>query len=136
MSLSDANLADLAASIKRWGVELGFAEIRITDIDLSHAEAGLQAWLDAGMHGEMDYMATHGMMRARPAELVPGTVRVISARMNYLPRDTETGGDNDWRAREEARLADPGAAVISVDRKSTRLNSSHITISYAVFCLK
>ncbi|MET0322820.1 MAG: tRNA epoxyqueuosine(34) reductase QueG [Duganella sp.] len=110
MSVSETNLAHLALSIKRWGVELGFAEIRITDIDLRHAEAGLQAWLDAGMHGEMDYMATHGMLRARPAELVPGTVRVISARMNYLPRDTE----NDWREREARRLADPGAAVISV----------------------
>jgi epoxyqueuosine reductase len=124
MSLSESNLAELALSIKRWGVELGFAEIRITDIDLSHAEAGLQAWLDAGMHGEMDYMASHGMMRARPAELVPGTVRVISARMNYLPRASEmadgeggagsVGGDEDWRAREARRLADPGAAVISV----------------------
>ena len=110
MSLSESNLAELAQRIKHWGVALGFAEIRITDIDLSHAEAGLQAWLDAGMHGEMDYMATHGMLRARPAELVPGTVRVISARMNYLPRDTE----NDWREREARRLADPGAAVISV----------------------
>jgi epoxyqueuosine reductase len=114
MSLSETNLAELALSIKRWGVELGFAEIRITDVDLSHAEAGLQAWLDAGMHGEMDYMASHGMKRARPAELVPGTIRVVSARMNYLPRDTETAGEHDWRAREAARLADPGAAVISV----------------------
>jgi epoxyqueuosine reductase len=124
MSLSESNLAELALSIKRWGVELGFAEVRITDIDLSHAEAGLQAWLDAGMHGEMDYMASHGMMRARPAELVPGTVRVISARMNYLPRASEmadgeggagsVGGDEDWRTREARRLADPGAAVISV----------------------
>ena len=119
MSLPESNLAELALSIKRWGVELGFAEIRITDIDLSHAEAGLRAWLDAGMHGEMDYMAAHGMLRARPAELVPGTVRVISARMNYLPREAETGleaapeGD-DWRGRERRRLGDPGAAVISV----------------------
>jgi epoxyqueuosine reductase len=85
-------LAELALSIKRWGTELGFAEIRITDIDLSHAEAGLQAWLDAGMHGEMDYMAAHGMKRARPAELVPGTVRVVSARMDYLPTDTPPTG--------------------------------------------
>lgn len=122
MSLPESNLAELALSIKRWGVELGFAEIRITDIDLSHAEAGLRAWLDAGMHGEMDYMAAHGMMRARPAELVPGTVRVISARMNYLPREAETGAEaapgedeaDDWRERERRRLADPGAAVISV----------------------
>ena len=125
MSLPESNLAELALSIKRWGVELGFAEIRITDIDLSHAEAGLRAWLDAGMHGEMDYMAAHGMMRARPAELVPGTVRVISARMNYLPREVEIGvkagreagleaEEEDWRERERRRLADPGAAVISV----------------------
>ena len=114
MSLSESNLAELALSIKRWGVALGFAEIRITDVDLSHAEAGLQAWLDAGMHGEMDYMASHGMKRARPAELVPGTIRVVSARMNYLPRDTETGGDNDWRAREEARLADPAYRDVAV----------------------
>src|ERR1700751_699468 len=100
MSLSESNLAELAASIKRWGVELGFAEVRITDVDLSHVEPGLQAWLDAGMHGEMDYMAAHGMKRARPAELVPGTVRVISARMDYLPQTTPP----DWREREEARL--------------------------------
>ncbi|WP_256078245.1 tRNA epoxyqueuosine(34) reductase QueG [Massilia sp. YIM B04103] len=113
MSLSQANLAELAAAIKAWGVELGFAEVRITDIDLSAAEAGLQAWLDAGMHGEMDYMASHGMKRARPAELVPGTVRVITARMNYLPPDKE-GESEDWREREARRLADPSAAVISV----------------------
>jgi epoxyqueuosine reductase len=104
------NLDELASSIKAWGVELGFAELRIADIDLSHAEAGLQAWLDAGMHGEMDYMATHGMKRARPAELVPGTVRVITARMDYLPAAL----DADWRARETARTTDPQAAVISV----------------------
>ena len=102
MSLSETNLAELALSIKRWGVELGFAEVRITDVDLSHAEAGL--------HGEMDYMASHGMKRARPAELVPGAVRVVSARMNYLPGATES----DWRERERARLDDPAAAVISI----------------------
>ncbi len=109
-TLSETDLAELATSIKRWGGELGFADVRITDIDLAHAEPGLQAWLDAGMHGEMDYMAAHGMKRARPAELVPGTVRVVSARMDYLPTDTPP----DWRAREARRLADPSAAVISV----------------------
>lgn len=110
MSLTPSQLAELADAIKAWGKELGFAEVRIADIDLSAAEAGLQAWLDAGMHGEMDYMASHGMKRARPAELVPGTVRVITARMNYLPQSL----DEDWRERERARLADPSAAVISV----------------------
>jgi len=104
------NLDELVHSIKAWGTELGFAEVRVADIDLSAQEAGLQAWLDAGMHGEMDYMAAHGMKRARPDELVPGTVRVITARMNYLPEAM----DEDWREREAARIADPSAAVISV----------------------
>ena len=110
VSLSQANLDELASRIKAWGLALGFAEVRIADIDLSAAEAGLQAWLDAGMHGDMDYMASHGMKRARPAELVPGTVRVITARMNYLPGTVDEG----WRERETARLSDPTQAVISV----------------------
>ena len=110
MTLPDTDLLALATTIKAWGQELGFAELRIADIDLQHAEAGLLAWLDANYHGDMDYMAAHGTKRARPAELVPGTLRVITARMNYLPAD---GGD-DWREREATRLAEPGAAVISL----------------------
>jgi epoxyqueuosine reductase len=110
MTVSNDNLTTLALAIKAWGRELGFAEIGIADIDLARHEAGLQAWLDAGRHGEMDYMAAHGMKRARPAELVPGTVRVITARMDYLPRDAEEG----WRVTEETRARDPQAAVISV----------------------
>ncbi|MGH8852954.1 MAG: tRNA epoxyqueuosine(34) reductase QueG, partial [Telluria sp.] len=104
------DLPELVRAIKAWGIELGFADVRIADVDLAHAEAGLQAWLDAGCHGEMDYMASHGMKRARPNELVPGTVRAIVARMDYLPA---TRGD-DWRARESARQREPGAAVVSV----------------------
>jgi epoxyqueuosine reductase len=100
----------LVQSIRDWGRELGFADVRIADVDLARHEAGLQAWLDAGHHGEMDYMASHGMKRARPAELVPGTVRAIVARMDYLPRDTP----DDWRARERLRQEDPRAAVVSV----------------------
>lgn len=103
------DLHELARAIKAWGRELGFADVRIADVDLAHAEEGLQAWLAAGHHGEMDYMASHGMKRARPAELVPGTVRAIVARMDYLPRDA-----GDWRAHEAARQLDPGAAVVSV----------------------
>lgn len=105
-----ADLSALAAAIKAWGQELGFAEVRITDTDLSAAEPGLQAWLDAGYHGDMHYMAAHGMRRARPAELVAGTVRVISARMDYLPTATQF----DWRQRETARVHDPQAAVVSI----------------------
>ncbi len=79
----------LAEQIKTWGQELGFQQVGITDIDLSQHEAELQRWLDAGYHGDMDWMARHGMMRARPAELLPGTIRVISVRMNYLPPHAE-----------------------------------------------
>ncbi|MGF6724096.1 epoxyqueuosine reductase [Paraburkholderia sp. GAS41] len=123
-------LAALALRIKTWGRELGFGAIGISDTDLSAAEANLAAWLEEGCHGEMDYMAKHGMKRARPAELVAHTRRVISARMAYLPSPAaahapaagegeEVGASAlpeplDWRAHEEARLADPAAAVVSI----------------------
>ena len=108
--LAASRLAQLALEIKAWGRELGLAEVRITDTELAEAETGLQAWLQQGFHGEMDYMAAHGTKRTRPAELVPGTVRVIMARLDYLPDETAP----DWRARERARLDDPAAAVVSV----------------------
>lgn len=79
------DLNQLAQNIKQWGLELGFQQVGITDTDLSASEPKLQAWLDKQYHGEMDWMARHGMMRARPHELLPGTLRVISVRMNYLP---------------------------------------------------
>lgn len=79
------DLVELAAEIVRWGRALGFAEVGITDTGLAAEEARLSAWLAAGRHGEMDYMARHGSRRARPAELLPGTIRVISARLDYLP---------------------------------------------------
>ncbi len=93
----------LAARIKRWGGELGFDAVGITDTDLSSAEAGLTDWLAAGYHGELDYMASHGTKRSRPAELVSGTQRVITARMNYLPP----------AAAMEDALADGSRAAIS-----------------------
>ncbi len=79
-------------------------------VDLSSSEPGLSAWLDAGFNGEMYYMATHGLKRARPAELVPGTVSVITARMNYLPQATS----NEWQAVEWSRLARPAEGIVSV----------------------
>ncbi|PWC15589.1 tRNA epoxyqueuosine(34) reductase QueG [Brenneria roseae subsp. americana] len=79
------DLSELAQLIKQWGQELGFQQIGICDTDLSHEEPKLQAWLDKQYHGEMEWMARHGMLRARPHELLPGTLRVISVRMNYLP---------------------------------------------------
>ena len=96
--------------LREWARELGFSQIGITGVDLAHAEAGLLDWLAAGFHGEMAYMAAHGLKRARPAELIPGTVSVISARMDYLPR---AAGD-DWAEHEHAAVRDPGRAVISL----------------------
>jgi len=75
---------ELLARIRAWGRELGFQSLGVSDVHLPEAERGLSAWLEAGFHGELDYMARHGVKRTRPAELVPGTLRVISARMNYL----------------------------------------------------
>ena len=82
----------LAGKIRVWAYELGFQAAGITDTDLSAAESGLLDWLAQGFHGEMNYMAKHGVKRSRPAELLQGTVRVISLRMNYLSaeaRDSE-----------------------------------------------
>lgn len=82
-TLLDLNL--LAHNIKQWGIEAGFQQVGICDTDLSLEEPKLQAWLDKQYHGDMAWMSRHGMMRARPHELHPGTLRVISVRMNYLP---------------------------------------------------
>ncbi len=83
----ERQLSQLAADLKRWGADLGFGAVGITGIDLSEDEARLERWLAAGRHGSMAYMARHGTRRSRPDELVPGTVRVICARLDYLPED-------------------------------------------------
>jgi epoxyqueuosine reductase len=88
--MSDINFTKLADNIKIWGSELGFQEIGISDIELSDAESHLQNWLQNNFHGEMDYMQRHGSMRSHPEELVPGTMRIISARMDYLPAEPQS----------------------------------------------
>ncbi len=100
----------LLAQLRGWGRELGFSQIGIAGIDLATAEAPLLAWLDNGFHGAMDYMAAHGLKRARPAELVPGTLSVVTARLDYLPRDTPA----DWQAREWQRLEAPDQAAVAL----------------------
>jgi epoxyqueuosine reductase len=102
--MHETELARLAQQIKHWGHELGFAGMGIADGNLRSAEAGLQAWLDQGFHGDMDYMAAHGVKRSRPAELVPGTVRIISARLDYFPPAASD---------PHAVLADPATAYVS-----------------------
>ena len=99
--------------LQAWAHELGFSQIGIAGVDLSQAEPGLQAWLEAGFHGTMQYMAAHGMKRARPSELRPGTASVITARMDYLPLPAGPR-EADWRDAETQRLHRPGEAVVSV----------------------
>jgi epoxyqueuosine reductase len=86
------NLNGLADAIKGWGKAMGFDQVGITDTDLASAEPHYQAWIKKGFHGAMDYMAKHGNKRTQPTELVAGTMRVISVRMDYQPpqaRDAE-----------------------------------------------
>jgi epoxyqueuosine reductase len=101
---------DLLAQLREWAASAGFSQIGVADVDLRSAEAGLLAWLDNGFHGDMAYMAAHGVKRARPAELVPGTVRVITARMDYLPHATP----GDWQAIEWQRIGDATQAALSI----------------------
>ncbi|AZC15982.1 MULTISPECIES: tRNA epoxyqueuosine(34) reductase QueG [Pseudomonas] len=103
MSVITQDLPALAQSIKDWGRELGFQQVGISGLDLAEHESHLERWLAAGYHGEMEYMGAHGNKRSRPAELVPGTLRVVSLRMDYLPGDTQMA----------QRLAQPSKAYVS-----------------------
>lgn len=89
MTTSKINYQALADKIKCWGEELGFSQVGFSDIDLSSHEKALTDWLGNNYHGKMDYMAKHGLMRARVQELVEGTTRVISVRMDYLPPEAK-----------------------------------------------
>jgi epoxyqueuosine reductase len=103
------DLAALARDIKSWGRELGFQRVGIASVDLAADERRLDAWLAARRHGEMGYMARHGHKRSRPADLVPGTLRVVSARMDYWPEQRTA----TLHARAEAVLADSAKGYVS-----------------------
>ncbi|MEJ2592084.1 MAG: tRNA epoxyqueuosine(34) reductase QueG [Candidatus Thiodiazotropha sp.] len=94
----------MTRQVVRWGMELGFDAVGIADTDLSLAEQRLERWLADGFHGEMGYMSRHGSKRSRPAELLPGTLRVISARLDYLPEP---------QTQSEHALQDPARAFIT-----------------------
>jgi epoxyqueuosine reductase len=91
----------LKRDIRQWAQQAGFQEIGISGVDLGAAETRLLDWLAHDCHGEMDYMARHGTRRSRPAELVPGTVTVIAARMNYTPADAR----ESWSVIEDGTQA-------------------------------
>ncbi len=103
-ALSSSELEELADIIKRQGSSLGFQQIGIARADLGESEARFEQWLARGFHGEMSYMSYHGRKRTRPANLVPGTVRVIAARMDYWPAGS---------ADAEAQLDAPDRAYVS-----------------------
>lgn len=103
-SLSEQQLQTLHSAIQDWGKALGFQQLGVTDVDLSLHEPRLEQWLANNFHGEMEFMARHGSKRSRPELLVPGTIRVISARMDYLPDKDEA---------LEALLEEPTKAYIS-----------------------
>ncbi len=135
-------LPDIEA-LRGWARELGFASLGVADVDLSSAEPGLQAWLDAGFHGEMDYMARHGTKRARPAELVSGTVRAIMVALEYAPHDP------GWLGAARGALADDRRAYVSryalgrdyhkvvrarLQRLADRIQAQIGAFGYRVFC--
>ncbi|HEY2273958.1 MAG TPA: tRNA epoxyqueuosine(34) reductase QueG [Steroidobacteraceae bacterium] len=83
---------------------LGFDALGVTAVDIPEDERHLLRWLNAGFHGEMGYMRRHANLRGNPQELLPGTVRIVSVRMDYWPGEA--------RAAEEV-LADPELGYIS-----------------------
>ena len=104
------DLSALALRIRRWGEQLGFSRVGISDVDVEQAAERLDAWLADGRHGDMDYLQRHAELRADPTRLLPGALRVIAARMDYLPRDAP----EDWAQREFDRIAKPNEAVVSI----------------------
>jgi len=100
----DIDFVQLARNIKSWGLELGFQQVGITDTRLDEDEAHLLSWLDDNHHGEMHYMAAHDGKRSRPQELVPGTLRIISVRMDYWPEQADPAN---------SVLDDPARAYVS-----------------------
>ena len=85
----DPDYYSLAEQVKQWGNELGFQQIGITDTDLAQDEQYLLKWLEKDMHGDMDYMQRHGSKRSRPADLIPGTIRIISAKLHYMTKQDQ-----------------------------------------------
>ncbi len=91
---------ELLEQMRAWAQSFGFQQLGVSDVDLSKAESELSAWIEAGFHGEMDYMHRHGTMRTRPDELVPETVRIITVRMDYFPEASA----ESWSILEDDQL--------------------------------
>jgi len=103
MTSSSMDYHQLSELIQLWGHELGFSQVGISDVDLSSHEAYFKQWLANQYHGDMEYMARHGLMRTRPDELTPGTLRIVSVRLNYLPENA--GFAKSLKARDKAYIS-------------------------------
>ena len=100
--------------LRREAIDLGFGDIRVSDTDLSVAGPRLKEWLDAGRHGDMNYMRERAHLRLNPQELQSGTVRVLTVRMDYLPDTSEMRQAVDWRNKEIDRWDRPDQAVVAI----------------------
>jgi epoxyqueuosine reductase len=100
--------------LRREAIDFGFGDIRVSDTDLSVAGPRLKEWLDAGRHGDMNYMRERAHLRLNPQELQPGTVRVLTVRMDYLPDTSEMRQAVDWRNKEIDRWDQPDQAVVAI----------------------
>ena len=137
------DLSKLGLAIREWARDAGFASIGVADVDLSDAEPGLLAWLDAGMHGTMDYMERHGLRRARPAELVPGTVRAVMVSADYAPDDPDWI-ESAWRTLEATERAYVARYALGRDyhkvvrgrlqRLADQISEAIGPFGYRVFC--
>jgi len=140
---SDGKLSRLVEKMRVWATELGFAELRVSDIQVAGAEERLTHWLAKGYHGEMHYMAAHGLKRCHPEQIVPGTVRVVSVRMDYLP-----GNGPQVMAQERQAALKSGMARVSLyargrdyhrvlrsrlQKLASRIEAEHGPYGYRVF---
>lgn len=133
-------MKDLFNKAQHWAQSLGFQQLGVSDIDLSEAEAELNSWLKAGFHGEMSYMDRHGTKRSRPQELVPGTVRVITVRMDYWPDNVEDA----WTVIEDDQKGFISRYALGRDyhkivrkrllKLATLIEKEVADTSYRVFC--
>jgi epoxyqueuosine reductase len=130
------DLSSLQTRVRAWGRELGFSAIGFASVELGEAEDELMDWLAAGYHGSMDYMARHGVTRARPAELLPGTVSIISARLDYLPPASRAlGQPGGFTTRLSlplctgARLSQADAQPLAATGRTSRRRSGRLQLS-------
>lgn len=137
MSLKNDRLVE---KIKVWAVELGFADAAISGIDLSDDEVKLVQWLEKGFHGDMDYMARHGVKRSRPELLVPGTISVVSVRMDYLPETMDHSIDildtDDTAYISRYALGRDYHKVIrnKLQKLAAKINCEISPLGYRAFC--